>query len=86
MDWLFKDGVCTGAMICELLSQLVLEVSEGDKKLQLPQLLQFDPVFGSRELEGKAAKQKLASGMTNEIYLLERVLWVGAAMVTSELR
>ena len=25
-------------------------------------------------------------GVTSEIYLLERVLWVGAAMVTSELR
>jgi hypothetical protein len=29
---------------------------------------------------------ELALGVTSEIYLLERVLWVGAAMVTSELR
>ena len=28
----------------------------------------------------------LALGMTNEIYLLERVLLVGVAMVTSEFR
>ena len=31
-------------------------------------------------------KEELALGVTSEIYLLERVLWVGAAMVTSELR
>jgi hypothetical protein len=49
-------------------------------------ILQFDTVTGSRELEGKVAKEELALGVTCEIYLLERVLWVGAAMVTSELR
>jgi hypothetical protein len=31
-------------------------------------------------------KELLGMGMTSEIYLLERVLWVGAAMMTSELR
>jgi hypothetical protein len=31
-------------------------------------------------------KEELVSGVTREIYLLERVLQVGAAMVTSELR
>ena len=31
-------------------------------------------------------KEELALGVTSEIYLLERVLWIGAAMVTSELR
>ena len=31
-------------------------------------------------------KEVLALGMTGEIYLLERVLRVGVAMVTSELR
>jgi hypothetical protein len=31
-------------------------------------------------------KEELALGVTSEIYLLERVLQVGAAMVTSELR
>jgi hypothetical protein len=48
--------------------------------------LQFVPVIGSRELEGKVFKEELALGVTSEIYLLERVLRVGAAMVTSELR
>jgi hypothetical protein len=31
-------------------------------------------------------KEVLAKGMTSEIYLLELVLWVRVAMVTSELR
>ena len=31
-------------------------------------------------------KEVLALGMTSEIYLLERVLWVGVVIVTSELR
>ena len=29
-------------------------------------ILQFVPLIGSRELEGKAAKQELALGMTSE--------------------
>ena len=48
--------------------------------------MQFVPVIGSRELDGKAAKEVLALGVTCEIYLLERVLRVGVTMVTSELR
>jgi hypothetical protein len=48
--------------------------------------LQFFPVIGSRELEGKAIKEELALWVTSEIYLLEHELRVGAAMVTSELR
>ena len=64
----------------------MFEVGEGDKSLQLQRFLQFIPVSGSRELEGKKPKEVLALGMTSAIYLLERVLQVGAAMVTSELR
>jgi hypothetical protein len=48
--------------------------------------LQFVPVIGSRELEGRVAKPVLALGMTSEIYLLERVLRLGVVIVTSELR
>ena len=48
--------------------------------------MQFVPVVGSRELEGKAVLEVLALGMTSEIYLLERVLRGVVAMVTSELR
>ena len=61
----------------------MLKVSEGDISLQIQQFLQFVPVIGSRELEGKAAK---SLGRTSEIYLLERVLRVRVVMVTSELR
>ena len=43
-------------VICELFWQLVLKVREGDMSLQLQWFLQFVPVIGSRELEGKAAK------------------------------
>ena len=64
----------------------MLKVSEGDISLQLQRFLQFVPVIGSRELDGKAAKEVLAFRMTSEIYLLERVLRLGVAMVTSELR
>ena len=35
---------------------------------------------------GRRSKEELALGVTSEIYLLERVPRVGAAMVTSELR
>jgi hypothetical protein len=48
--------------------------------------LQFVPVIGSRELEERRPKEELALGVTSEIYLLERVVRVGTAMVTSELR
>jgi hypothetical protein len=34
----------------------MFKVSEGDMSLQLQRVLQFVPVIGSRELEGKAAK------------------------------
>jgi hypothetical protein len=44
------------------------------------------PVIGSRELEGEVAKGRIGLGVTRKIYLLERVLQVGAAMVTRELR
>ena len=54
--------------------------------LQLQRFLQFVTVIGSRELEGKRPNEELILRVTGEIYLLERVLRVGAAMVTSELR
>ena len=52
----------------------MLKASEGDMSLQLQRFLILVPVIGSRELEGKAAKEELALGVTSEIYLLERVL------------
>jgi hypothetical protein len=53
LDGLFTGGLCTGAVICEL----VLKASEGDMSLQLQLFLQFVPVIGGRELEGKATKR-----------------------------
>ena len=64
----------------------MFKVSEGNITLQLHRFLQFVPVIGSRELEGKAAKGVLALRMTSEIYLLEHVLRVGVVIVISELR
>ena len=64
---------------------MMLKVREGDIRIQLQRFLQFVAVIGSRELEGKAGKGS-ALGMTSAIYLLELVLRVGFAMVTSELR
>ena len=40
----------------------MLKVSEGDISLQLQRFLQFVPVIGSRELEGKAAKGGIGFG------------------------
>jgi hypothetical protein len=48
--------------------------------------LQFVPVIGSRELEGEAAKEVLALGMTSDISLHVHVLRVGVVKETSELR
>ena len=64
----------------------MLKVREGDIRLQLQRLLQFVPVIGNRELEGKVAKGSVGLGMTSAIYLLERVLEVGVVFVTSEMR
>ena len=64
----------------------MLKVREGDIKLQLQRFLKFFPVIGSREMEGNEMNEVLALGVTSELYLLERMLWLGVAMVTSELR
>ena len=64
----------------------MFKVGEGNKSLHLQRFLQFVPVTGSRELEGKVAQEVLALGMISKIHLLERVLRVGVAIVTSELR
>ena len=41
----------------------MLKASEGDVSLQLQKCLQFVPVIGSRELEGKAAKGGVGFGV-----------------------
>jgi hypothetical protein len=54
--------MCTGIVIGKLIRQLLLKVREGDERLQLQRFLQFIPVIGSRELEGKAAKGSVVFG------------------------
>ena len=85
---LFTNGLCTGAVIGKMLRKLMLKITEGDIRLQLQRFLQFVPVIGSRELEGEAAKERIGFGgdQRDTVYLLERVLQVGDAMVTSEQR
>jgi hypothetical protein len=55
----------------------MLKVSEGDISLQS---------LAAENWKERLPKEELALGVTSEIYLLERVLWVGAAIVTSKLR
>ena len=64
-------------MIGKQLWQLMLKVNEGDIILQ---------PLAAENWKEMWPKEELALGVTSEIYLLERVLQVGAAMVTSELR
>jgi hypothetical protein len=40
----------------------VLKASEGDMSLQLQRILQFVPIIGSRELEGKTTKGGIGFG------------------------
>jgi hypothetical protein len=64
----------------------MLKVSEG---YIVSSLNDFCNSFQSLALENwkeRWPKEELALGMTSEIYLLEHVLRVGAAMETSELR
>jgi hypothetical protein len=58
----------------------MLKVIEGDISLQLGDSL------AAENWKERRPKGVLALGMTSEVYPLERVLWVGVAMVTSELR
>jgi hypothetical protein len=46
----------------------MFKVSEGNVSLQLQQFLQFVPVTGSRELEGKAAKGGVGGGNLAPFY------------------
>jgi hypothetical protein len=42
--------------------------------------------LAAENLKERRPKEELVLVVTSEMYLLEHVLWVGAAMVTSELR
>ena len=73
-------------MICELLRQLVLKASEGDGSLQLQRFCSSFQSLAAENWKERRPKEELALAVTSEIYLLERGLLVGAAMVTSKLR
>jgi hypothetical protein len=57
----------------------VLKASERDECFQFQSLAE-------ENWKDRRPKEELVLGVTREIYLLERVLQVGAVMVTSELR
>ena len=82
-------GVQTCALpilICELLWQLVLKLV---REVRVSSFRDFCSSFQSLAAENwkeRQPKEELALGVTSEIYLLEHVLRVGAALVTSELR
>ena len=59
------------------------------REIRVSSFSDFCSLFQSLAAENwkeRRPKQELALGVTSEIYLLECVLQVGAAMVTSELR
>ena len=64
----------------------MLKASEGDMSLQLQLFLQSFQSWAAENWKERRPNEELALGVTSEIYLLERVLRVGSAMVTSELR
>ena len=64
----------------------MFEVGEGDKSLQLQRFLQFVPVTAAENWNESRPNEVLALEMISEIHLLERVLRMGVAIVTSELR
>jgi hypothetical protein len=75
MDGLFTDGLCTGAMICELLRQLVLEVSEGDKESPASVIFAVRSSHWQQRTGMKGGQRRnWLWGVTSEIYMLERVL------------
>ena len=66
----------------------MFKVGEGDQSLQLQRFLQFvrRQSQAAENWKERRPNEVLAFGMISEIYLLERVLRVGVAIVTSELR
>ena len=66
----------------------MLKASEGDT-VSVSSFRDFCSSFqslGAENWKERRPKEELVLGVIREIYLLERVLQVGAAMVTSELR
>ena len=82
-DGLFTDELCTGAVICDSWClKLVREV----RVYSFRDFCSSFQSFAAENWKERQPKEELALGVTSEIYLLERVLRAGAAVVTSELR
>ena len=62
----------------------MLKVSEGD--ISFSDFCNLFQSLAAETWKKRRPKEELALGVTSEIYLLERMLRVVAAMVTSELR
>ena len=86
MCYLQIDCVQMYTVIGNLLRQLMLKLREGETRLQLQRFCNLFQLLAAENWKEWQPKKVLALGMTSEIYLLECVLWVGVAMVTSELR
>ena len=82
MDGLFTDEIFTGAVIFELLWQLVLKAIEGGMSLSFRDFCSSFQSLASENWKERRPKEELALGVTSKIYLLERRLRVGAATVT----
>ena len=69
--------------------KLVREISVSSFRESVSRVFPVCSLFQSLAAENwkeRRPKEELVLGVTREIYLLEHVLQVGAAMVTSELR
>ena len=64
----------------------MFKVGEGDKSLQLNDFCNSFQSQAAENWKERRPNEVLALGMVSEIHLLERVLRVGVAIVTSELR
>ena len=64
----------------------MLKVSEGDMSSSFSDFCSSLQSLAGEKWKERRPKEELALGVTSEIYLQERVLWVGVAMVTSELK
>ena len=64
----------------------MLKVKEGDIRLKLQRFCSLFQSLAAENWKGKQPKEVLALVMTSAIYLEERMLQVGVAIVSSELR
>ena len=64
----------------------MFEGGEGDKSLNFSDFCNSFQSQAAENWNERRPNEVLALGMISDIYLLERVLWVGVVIMTSELR